>query len=103
MTTTGMPAFTASSTGATSARLSSGARTMAETPRPTKFSTTWICCSRSSSRSGPFQMIVTSVPAALSSRWAFTAPALMDFQYSWVVPLGMTAIWKSSARARRGD
>ena len=64
MMTTGMPAPTASSTGATSALLSSGASTMAETFRPMKFSTTWICCSRSSSRSGPFQMIVTSIPSA---------------------------------------
>ena len=93
MTTTGIPACTASSTGATSARLSRGARTIADTFRPTKFSTTWICCSRSSSRSGPFQRMVTSVPDAWSSRCALTAPALIDFQYSWVVPLGMTAIW----------
>ncbi len=93
MMTTGMPAPTASSTGRHQRPLSSGASTIAETLRPTKFSTTWICCSRSSSRSGPFQMIVTSIPAAASSRLALKAPALMDFQYSWVVPLGMTAIW----------
>ena len=41
----------------------------------TKPSTTCTCCSRSSSRSGPFQLMVTFVPAAFSSRSAFTAPA----------------------------
>jgi hypothetical protein len=61
------------------------------TCRPMKFSTTCTCCSRSSSRRGPFQMMATSMPAAFSSRCACSAPAWIDFQYSSVVPLGMTA------------
>src|ERR1017187_7567026 len=98
MMITGMPAAIASSTGATSARSSSGASTIADTLRPMKFSTTWICCSRSSSRRGPFQMMLTAMPLAASSRLALTAPASMDFQNSCVVPLGMTAIWYSAPR-----
>ena len=55
--TTGMfAALPASSTGRTSARASSGASTMPLTPWLRKPSTTWICCSRSSSRIGPFQI-----------------------------------------------
>ena len=57
-----MPARAASSTGRFSARLSSGASTMPWTPWLMKPSTTWICCSRSSSRIGPFQMMRTGVP-----------------------------------------
>ena len=52
-----------------------------------KFSTTSIWSSRSSSCSGPFQMIFTP-----SSCAAFSAPACTDFQNSCVVPLGMTAM-----------
>ena len=92
ITTTGILPRTAVSIGATRPRLSSGAMTMPLTRWPTKFSTTWICCSRSSSLSGPFQMTCTLVPAAFSSSSAFLAPAWMDFQNSCVVPLGMTAI-----------
>ena len=75
MMTTGIRALSASSTGATSARLSSGASTMPLTSRPMKFSTTCTCCSRSSSRSGPFQISRTFTPAAFSSRSAWRAPA----------------------------
>jgi hypothetical protein len=39
-------------------------------------------------------MIVTGVPAAFSSRSAFTAPAWMAFQNSCVVPFGMTASFR---------
>src|ERR1041385_2167223 len=39
-------------------------------------------------------MMSTLVPCPVSSRWAFTAPAWMDFQNSCVVPFGMTAIVK---------
>ena len=58
------------------------------TRRLTKFSTTWICCSRSSSFNGPFQMISTATPFARSSSRALNAPALTAFQNSFVVPLG---------------
>ena len=92
MTMVGMPARLASSIGRTRARSSSGAITMPETFWLTKPSTTCTCCSRSSSRSGPFQVMVTGVPAALSSRSALTAPAWIDFQNSCVVPFGITAI-----------
>ncbi len=61
---------------------------MPSTPRLMKSSTTVICWARSSSFWEPFQKIPTS-----SSRAAFTAPAWMAFQNSWVIPLGMTAIW----------
>ena len=91
--TTGMPARDASSTGRTSARASSGASTMALMPWLWKPSTTWICCSRSSSRSGPFHTTWASIPCACSSRSALTAPAWMVLQNEWVVPFGMTAIW----------
>src|SRR4051812_27095653 len=91
MITVGTPAFFASSTGRTSARLSSGASTMPDTPWLVKPSTTCTCCSRSSSRSGPFQMMRTLSPEALSSWAACTAPAWMLFQNSCVVPFGITA------------
>ena len=65
-------------------------------PPARNVSTTLICSSRSSSRTGPFQM--TSAP---SSRAAFSAPACTDFQYSWVVPLGMTAILPLRPRSAR--
>ncbi len=91
--TTGMPARDASSTGRTSALASSGASTMALMPWLWKPSTTWICCSRSSSRSGPFQITLTSMPCACSSRSALIAPAWMVLQNEWVVPFGITAIW----------
>ena len=92
MITVGTPAAFASSTGRTSARSSSGASTMPCTPWLMKPSTTWICCSRSSSRSGPFQMILTVSPFAVSSCAACIAPAWMVFQNSCVVPFGMTAM-----------
>src|SRR5213595_3878963 len=37
-------------------------------------------------------MISVLIPLAFSSRSALSAPAWMDFQNSWVVPLGMTAM-----------
>jgi hypothetical protein len=95
MMTTGILSLTASCTGRMRARSSSGARTMPSTPRLMKSSTTVICWARSSSFCGPFQM--TSTP---SSRAASMAPAWMLFQNSWVVPLGMTAIWR--VRPARG-
>jgi hypothetical protein len=88
-----MPARVASSTGRTSAFASSGASTMALMRWLWKPSTTWICCSRSSSRSGPFQTMCASTPCACSSRSALIAPAWIVFQKSWDVPFGMTAIW----------
>jgi hypothetical protein len=75
MITVGTPAPFASSTGRTSARSSSGASTIPETPWEVKPSTTCTCCSRSSSRSGPFQMMRTLSPLAVSSCAACTAPA----------------------------
>ena len=61
MMTTGMPLPDGvRTTGARSAVSSSGASTMPDTPRLMKSSTTLICASRSSSLSGPFQMISTS-------------------------------------------
>ena len=39
---------------------------------------------------GNFKVIQGTLGCVAS---AFTAPASMDFQYSWVVPLGMNAIW----------
>src|SRR5438034_2414424 len=98
MITVGTPARRASSTGRTRATLSSGASTMPWTPWLKNPSTTWTCCSRSSSRSGPFQMIVTGCPCADSSREAWTAPAWMLLQNSCVVPLGITAIVRPLAR-----
>src|SRR4051812_42705 len=90
--TVGTPAAFASSTGRTRARLSRGASTMPETPCEVKPSTTCTCCSRSSSRSGPFQMILTVSPAAVSSCAACIAPAWMARQNSCVVPFGTTAM-----------
>src|SRR5258708_6681484 len=92
MMTVGTPARFASSTGRTSARRSSGASTMPWTPCERNPSITWICCSRSSSRSGPFQMMCTESPVALSSCAACTAPAWMLLQNSCVVPFGTTAM-----------
>ena len=92
MMTVGMPAAFASSTGRTSARSSSGARTIPFMPWLRNPSTTCTCCSRSSSRSGPFQVRVTFTPLASNSCAAFTAPAWMAFQNSCVVPLGTTPI-----------
>jgi hypothetical protein len=40
------------------------------------------------------------MPAAASSRWALTVPACTAFQYSCVVPLGMTAMLIGSAAVR---
>ncbi len=97
MTTTGTPDWTAPLTGWARARESRGARTMPETRLLAKFSTTWICWSRSSSRRGPFQKMRVLTPLLLSSCSALTAPAWTDFQNSWVVPLGMTAKVKESA------
>ena len=84
--TVGMPARLASPTTWRRPVLSSGARTMPSTPREIMSSMTEICWPRSSSTCGPFQTIST-----LRSPAAFSAPAWMDFQYSWVVPIGMTA------------
>jgi len=90
--TVGTPAAFASSTGRTSARRSSGASTMPCTPCVVNPSTTWIWSSRSSSRSGPFQMMFTESPATVSSCDAWIAPAWMLFQNSCDVPLGTTAM-----------
>ena len=90
--TVGMPARNASSTGRRSALLSRGDSTSPETPWLMKPSTTCSCCSRSSSRIGPFQMTSTRVPAARNSAAAFSAPIFTRFQCSWVDPLGMTPI-----------
>ena len=97
MMTTGIFSRMASWTGRMSARSSSGARTMPSTPRLMKSSTTVICWARSSSFCGPFQMISTP-----SSRAARTAPAWIDFQNSWVVPLGMTAMLQGLRPGRAG-
>ena len=94
--TVGMPARRASATGRIRARSSSGERTRASTPAPASVSTIWICSLRSSSLSGPFQMISTP-----SSRAAVRAPAWTDFQNSWVVPMGMTAILNRRPAAGR--
>ena len=57
--TVGTPSRFASSTGRTSAFSSRGARTIPSTPWLANDSTTCTCCSRSSSRRGPFQRIST--------------------------------------------
>ena len=85
--TTGMPRWTALATGTASALSSSGARTMPDTPRLTKPSTSDTCESRSSSRSGPRHTMSTFWSAA-----AFAAPAWMLCQNTCEVPLGITAI-----------
>src|SRR5262245_31976473 len=85
--TTGIFWLAASFTAGTSATLSSGASTMPSTRLATKFSTTLICSSRSSSRPGPFQ--ITSTPR---SSCTLLAPAWIDFQNSCVVPFGITAM-----------
>ena len=59
MITVGVPRRFASSTGRTRAFASSGARTMPSMPWLAKLSTTCTCCSRSSSRSGPFHVSST--------------------------------------------
>ena len=51
------------------------ASTMPLTPCAANPSTTWICCSRSSSRTGPFQITSTLVPCAVSSCAALLLPA----------------------------
>jgi hypothetical protein len=61
---------------------------MPPTPSETNCSTTLICSARSSSLSGPFQIISTPASSA-----ALRAPASTVFQKTWVVPLGMTAIF----------
>src|SRR4051812_21835747 len=38
-------------------------------------------------------MMFTLIPCVASSCCALMAPALIDFQNSWVVPFGITAIW----------
>ena len=85
--TTGIFRFTASLTGWTSAASSSGASTMPDTPRLTKPSTSETWASRSSSRIGPRQMMVT--PSSLP---ACSAPARMLCQNVCVVPFGITAM-----------
>ena len=87
-TTTGIFDRLASLTTFRSALSLSGASTIPLTPWAVNCWTRSICCFRSSSLSGPFQMTSTS-----SSLDAFTAPACTAFQNSWVVPLGMTAIF----------
>src|ERR1051325_1816565 len=57
------------------------------TPCDTNCWTIWISWARSFSCSGPFQ--VTFTPR---SSPAFFAPCSTDFQKTWVVPLGMTAM-----------
>ena len=86
MMTTGILLAAALATDGTSAG-HPAARARSRSHAETKSSTTLICSSRSSSRSGPFQMMST-----LSSFPALIAPAWTDFQNSCVVPLGMTAI-----------
>ena len=61
---------------------------MALIPEATKFCTRSTCWLLSFSRSGPRQ--TTSNPP--TSWRAFSAPAWTDFQNSWLVPLGITAI-----------
>ncbi len=85
--TTGIFARAASATGPTSAASSSGASTIPDTPRVMKPSTSATCDARSSSRSGPRQMMSTP-----SSCAAFSAPAWMLCQNTCDVPFGMTAI-----------
>src|SRR5688500_8694154 len=85
--TTGMLRPIAVLTGRASASVSSGARQMPSTPSETNCSTTLICSARSSSFSGPFQIISTPASSA-----ALRAPASTVFQKTWVVPLGMTAM-----------
>src|SRR5687767_5425307 len=92
MITTGIFARNAASTGAISACRSNGASTIPGARRTVKFSTTEICWSRSSSRSGPFQFTFTFTLPVESSRSALRAPAWIDFQNSWLVPLGITAM-----------
>ncbi len=87
MTTTGMPRRFAAATGGASAESSSGASTMPDTPREMNPSTSDTCAARSSSRSGPRQMMETP-----SSCAAFAAPAWMLCQNTCDVPFGMTAI-----------
>ena len=93
--TTGTPDLTAALTGATSAVSLSGASTMPATPCAVKLCTRSTCDFRSSSLSGPFQMIST-----FSSLAAFAAPACTAFQNSCVVPLGTTAMRSFFSRSR---
>ena len=60
---------------------------MPDTPREMNPSTSDTCAARSSSRSGPRQMMETP-----SSCAAFAAPAWMLCQNTCDVPFGMTAI-----------
>ena len=92
MITVGTLSFAASSTGRTSAFSSSGASTIPSMPWLANDSTTCTCCSRSSSRSGPFQVSSTCTPFVSSSRLALMAPAWIVRQNSWVMPFGITAI-----------
>src|SRR4051794_6913203 len=85
--TTGILASLAAFTGFTSALSLSGARTMPATPWATMLCTMSIWLLRSSSLSGPFQMMLTLLSLA-----ALAAPACTAFQNSWVVPLGITAM-----------
>ena len=87
ITTVGIPACLASATGLRKPVRSSGAMTMPSTRGEIMSSTAAICWERSSSLCGPFQTISTS-----SSWEALMAPAWIDFQYSCVVPMGMTAM-----------
>ena len=93
MITVGTPALFASSTGRTSARLSSGASTMPDTPwlREALDDLHLLLAVVLAQRSLPDDAARES-PAAVSSCAACTAPAWMLFQNSCVVPFGMTAI-----------
>src|SRR5215211_8817199 len=86
--TTGMLRPVADATGRASASVSRGAKQMPSTPSETNCSTTLICSARSSYFSGPFQIICAPASSA-----ALRAPASTVFQNTWVVPLGMTAIF----------
>src|SRR4051812_40150322 len=87
ITSTGIFASTDWCTTLASPVSESGKSAMPDTPCATNDCTTSICAFKSSSLSGPFQMISTPVSCA-----AFTAPAWIDFQNSADAPLGMTAI-----------
>src|SRR5260221_5562910 len=87
ITSTGIFASTAWCTTPARPVSESGQSVIPETPCATNDCTTSICAFKSSSLSGPFQMISTPVSCA-----AFTAPAWIDFQNSADAPLGMTAM-----------
>src|SRR5207248_6872295 len=85
-TTTGIFLF-AVSNALTNAVLSTGATTSASTPRVCMSLMIEICRLISFSSGGPSHLISTP-----SSFPALSAPALTDFQNTWLVPLGTTPI-----------